>query len=54
MKKEEIIKAVMDSNLTHEEKQYIVEQINRNNRVDVVAVILKILGLGTNIMSLLD
>lgn len=54
MKKEEIIKAVMDSNLTHEEKQYIVEQINRNNRADAVVIILKILGLGTNIMSLLD
>ena len=54
MKKKEIIKAVMDSNLTKNEKQYIVEQINRNNRADVVAVILKILDLGTDIMSLLD
>ena len=54
MKRKEIINAVMNSDLTYEQKKYIVEQINRNNLVDSVTVILKMLGLGTKIMSLLD
>ncbi len=54
MKRKEIINAVMNSDLTYEQKKYIVEQINRNNLVDSVTVILKMLGLGTKIMSLLN